>query len=399
MKMMLVFVLLALTACTKSFDVQVAQPVINNLSLNRFITADDFRTSKMRGFNFSTVHSLTELKAKNIPAAKATGANVGRYWITISHDAYNNYYFSNSSGTNLGTTPLTTLDSAIKIAEKTGMYLVVTLNVLPDQGKCDLWGNTTRKEGVKKIWQKLATRYKDKKIIAAYDLINEPRINTTTKAGSVKEYIDWQISVINAIRLIDPYHVIAVEVLGNSMLGDAYMASITPIKNLIYSPHGYSPLSLTHQGVSTFLGGTDIEQRQTYPSVNYPANYFLNKSYWKVIKDFKTKYNKPIWIGEFSCINWAGKNSLGEWTSTRWINDVIKLYEAEGWSWCYHSWREWQGWDGEISPAFYTTYTYKNGAPFTSNTKPAYFTWTQRSSTAPTITMLKKYFYLNKAFY
>ena len=110
----------------------------------RFITSDDFRESKMRGFNLSIVHTLAQLNEKNIPAARSTGANVGRYWITVNHDADNVYAFTD-------TAMLTTLDSAVRIAQQVKMYLVITLQVLPDQGKCDLWGNTARKNGVIKL--------------------------------------------------------------------------------------------------------------------------------------------------------------------------------------------------------------------------------------------------------
>lgn len=51
-----------------------------------FITSDNFRSSGFRGFNLSTVPDLASLKAKNIPAARLTGANHGRYWLQINHD-------------------------------------------------------------------------------------------------------------------------------------------------------------------------------------------------------------------------------------------------------------------------------------------------------------------------
>src|SRR5207253_9080116 len=141
--------------------------------------------------------------------------------------------------TNLGTTDLETLDSAIRIAEKQGMYLMITLQVFPDQGNADLWGDNAeaidRRNGIKAIWQQLAARYKDKTIVAGYDLINEPRTNF-----NYAEYLRWQSDMIEAIRAIDPNHVITLECLRNNMYA---MMLPLPYDNIIYSPHSYSPLS------------------------------------------------------------------------------------------------------------------------------------------------------------
>ena len=358
---------------------------------NQYVTADHFKSKLLRGFNLSSIHTLSQLAAKDLPAARATGANLGRYWISVSHAANSSeYYFSNRSGTNLGLTPLETLDSAIRIAEKIGMYLIITLQVFPDQAECDLWGDDagaiSRRNGLKTIWQQIAARYKDKTIVAGYDLINEPRSNF-----NYAEYLRWQSDMVEAIRSIDPNHVIAIEVLENTMLGQMQPL---PYENLIYSPHGYSPLRLTHQGVNPYAGSTAEQSRAAYPSERDEENYFYNSSYWKVPIEFSKKYNVPIWIGEFSCVNWAPKNSLGEWTSTRWIDDAIKVFEAESLSWCYHAWREWQAWDAEIPSSYYDSYTFTNGAPFTAGTRPSGWS-SSRTSTAPTIVMLKKWFGLN----
>ena len=374
-------------SCRK--ELKVTGPVQTSEAVaTRYITAADFSGKKLRGFNLGVVTNLSQLSGKNLGAARATGANLARYWIRVKHDASNVYSYTDPA-------MLSTLDSAIRLCEKIGLYLVVTLEVLPNQGECDLWGNTARKEGVKKIWQQLATRYKGKKNIAAYDLINEPRINTTTKAGSTTEYIAWQTDVIKAIRLIDVNHVIAVEVLNNGMLYEYSKIDFLfkNYKNLIASPHGYSPLSITHQG----YGGNNI--RRIYPdpnSSNYNSStYFGKVAYWKVMADFRLRYpTVPIWVGEFSCINWAPKNTLSQWTSTRWIEDAIKFMEANNISWCYHAWREWQGWDAEIPPVYYTKFSYSYGSPNMSGVSGS--TWSaQRSNTAPTITMLRKYFASN----
>jgi len=372
-------------------------PAVNITSLppsNQFLTGDHFRSKLLRGFNLSKVYTLSQLKAKNIPAARQTGANIGRYWISVSHlPGSTDYFFCSSPTTDIGNTSLETLDSAVRIAEKVGMYLVITLEVHPDQAECDLWGTSAeavgRRNGLKAIWQQIAARYKNKTIVAGYDLINEPRLNF-----NVAEYLRWQGEMVEAIRAVDPNHVIAIECLKNQMY---WMMLPLPYANLIYTPHGYSPLLITHQGIDAYQGITDPADRIMYPGDSpYEADYFPNVSYWKSPMNFGRTFNVPIWVGEFSCVNWAPRNSAGEWVSTRWLDDCIKFMESVGWSWSYHAWREFEAWDSEIPSSYYDSYTFTNGAPFTRSTKPSATEWiSARTSTAPTITMLRKWFGLN----
>lgn len=358
--------------------------VSSNISLDRFMTSDDFRGSKMRGYNLSLVQSYPELTAKNIPAARATGANHGRLWIRIKHDASNKYTTENAYS-------IRAVDSALKVAERVGMYIVLTVEILPRQGLADYWGNATRQNNITNFWvDSLAKRYKDKKIIAAYDLMNEPRPNGSK--GTAKECVDFQLKIIKAIRAVDSNHVIAVEVLKNQMFADANMTRFLTTKNLIYSPHGYSPLRITHQGTSSAY-----PVRQPYPNyvykepdgTMYTENYFPNVTYWNDPAQFARKYNVPIWVGEFSCINWAPRNTYGEWTSTRWVRDCIAYMESQGWSWAYHAWREYQGWDAEIDPGWYDGKSFVNAKP--TSVAPS----SARTSTAPTLMVLRKYFTLN----
>jgi hypothetical protein len=63
------------------------------------------------------------------------------------------------------------------------------------------------------------------------------------------------------------------------------------------------------------------------------------------VREFARKYKLPIYVGEFSCV----RNVPGD-TTYRWIADVVELFEAEGWSWTFHSFRGFHGWDQELPP-------------------------------------------------
>jgi len=352
--------------------------------------ADDFRSSQFRGFNISVVETYSVLKGKNLSKIRASGANHARAWIQVTHDAYNRYFFESP-------TALKTLDSTIKEAAKVGLYLILTVEFLPKQGADDWWGNAARKSNMIKFWRdSLATRYKSKTVIAAYDLMNEPRVNSKLYC-TVKEYMEFTRDMIIAVRAVDPNHTIVVEVLENQMLGDlsiradsaVFNRTLRYIKNLVYSPHGYSPLAITHQGLSATT-------RRAYPesSGTYMANYFKNVTYWNEPAKFQNKYNVPIWVGEFACVNWAPKNSYGQWTSTRWTQDVINYMESLGWSWASHAWREYEGWDIEMPSSWYVTNaTFYYAKP--SKLPPS----SARTDTAPTFALFRQYFTRNKKFY
>jgi endoglucanase len=369
----------------------------------RFIIADDFKGSQFRGFNISVVENYSILKGKNLSKIRSAGANHVRIWVKVAHDANNRYYFQSP-------TAIKTIDSAVRQATKVGLYLILTAEFYPKQGADDWWGNYTRKSNIIKFWRdSLANRYKDKKIIAAYDLMNEPRKNikltfydaikqrTVPYVCTTKEYTQFQYDMISAIRRVDPNHAIVVEVLENQMLGDLSIRSdsvifkrtLMTLKNLVYSPHGYSPLAITHQGVST-------STRRIYPesSGTYIANYFKNVTYWNEPAKFQRKYNLPIWVGEFACVNWAPKNSYGQWTSTRWTQDVIAYMESLGWSWSGHAWREYVGWEVEMPSSWYATYsTFNNAKP--SKYPPS----SARTDSAPTFALFRQFFAKNRKYY
>jgi hypothetical protein len=350
----------------------------------------------------SLVEEYSVLKGKSFAKLRFAGANHARVWVHVTHNSSNRYYFQSP-------TALKTIDSAVKVAAKTGLYLILTVEFLPKQGADDWWGNATRKANITKFWvDSLANRYKNSKVIAAYDLMNEPRMNTKLTiydalqkkyvpyVCTTKEYIEFQYQMITAIRKVDPYHVIAVEVLRNEMLGDlsirgdsaVFKRTLMTVKNLIYSPHGYSPLAITHQGVS-------VPTRRAYPesSGTYTANYFKNVTYWNEPAKFQKKYNAVIWVGEFACVNWAPKNSYGQWTSTRWTQDVIAYMESSGWSWSGHAWREYAGWDIEVPSSWYIGKTFTNGKP--SSLPPS----SARTDTAPTFALYRQYFAKNAKYY
>jgi hypothetical protein len=58
--------------------------------------------------------------------------------------------------------------------------------------------------------------------------------------------------------------------------------------------------------------------------------------------EFQKKYNVHLYVGEFSAIRWAPNHS-----AHRYLKDCIDIFEAHGWDWSYHAFREFHGWSVE----------------------------------------------------
>ncbi len=103
----------------------------------------------------------------------------------------------------------------------------------------------------------------------------------------------------------------------------------------------YLPHAFTHQGV--FGAGK---------AYRYPGE--IDGKRWdkaqleaalKPVVEFQQRYNVHMYVGEFSAIRWAPDGS-----ACRYLKDLIDIFEAHGWDWSYHAFREWDGWSVEHGP-------------------------------------------------
>lgn len=369
-----------------SLKIPYAYPKIVPIPLmpKQILQRNHFGSGLLRGFclgsNGTNQPGESEQSMKDMVA---TGANIARCFVEIYRPAGNTYVFKPGE--------LAKLEITVARAMKLGFYVVPVLFHDPSYNT-DYWGTSAdaaaRRNSITALWKIIAAKYKNVPAVAAYDLINEPRRNF-----NYAECIRWQQDMVDAIRTIDTRHVCMVECISNDMFA---MMLPLPDTNIVYSPHGYSPINITHQGVRD---ESKANVRNKYPTIKATTNQgvFGKQDLSKQHDDVRTmsrRFNVPVFIGEFSCVNWAPLNDVGNWSSTKWCDDNISLIEAEGWSWAYHAWRgDWPAWEAEIPSSYYTQFTFKNAAP---QGLPGYSKWIKaRSSTGPTIKMLKKWFALN----
>ena len=237
------------------------------------------------------------------------------------------------------------LEAALPRCEQYGLLVVVDLHS-PPGGKATGGGyagsddrfftDPQCQEKFVRLWRSLATRFKSSPAIWGYDLANEPVEDDLAESCD-----DWQglaERAARAIREVDPRRAIIVEP-ANWGGPDGFRELIPlPVSNVVYSVHMYMPHAFTHQGV--FGSG----QPYSYPGEIQGEQWDrarLEKALLPVI-EFQKRYGVHIYAGEFSAIRWAPGNS-----ACRYLADLIDIFEAHGWDWTYHAFREWSGWSVE----------------------------------------------------
>ncbi|MDO8346008.1 MAG: cellulase family glycosylhydrolase [Cellvibrio sp.] len=241
---------------------------------------------------------------------------------------------------------LVKLDAALLHCEKYGLMVVIDLHS-PPGGRMtsggyvgsngDLFNSNAAQEKFVEVWQKLAHRYKDSRAVWGYDLINEP---VEGKVGWLAA--DWQElagRAARAVRAIDPKHAIIVQPAQHGNPIGLKKLRPLDVPGVVYSVHMYLPHVFTHQGIK------DRGAKQwVYPGEIAGKRWdkaALEEALQPAM-EFQQHYGVHIFIGEFSAIRWAPDGS-----AFRYMKDVIDIFEAHGWDWTYHAFREWNGWSVE----------------------------------------------------
>ena len=215
----------------------------------------------------------------------------------ILEDDSNPYVYKNS-GWQL-------IDRALNWCEKYNLYVILDLhsvpggqsalppsNPSPDEPR--IWKSTDDQNRTIALWQAIASRYQDRKIVAGYDLLNEPLPPTGA------DLINLDEQIISAICHVDPYHLIVLE--GGAFSSDFSMYSGPLSMNEMYGFHMY-----------TWFG--DNRQKK------------LDQ-----VKAVSTSQNIPLWAGEF------GDNTYNM------ISSTVDMYEdptndvTAGWS--FWTWKK-----------------------------------------------------------
>ncbi len=191
------------------------------------------------------------------------------------------------------------LDSVIQWCEQENIYVILDMHCAPGGQTGDniddsfgypfLMVDEYAQDLVAQIWQRIAERYKDKKIVLGYDLLNEP-IAHYFEGENLNVHLEPLYKKITAaVRKVDQNHII---ILGGARWNTDFSIFSQPFDpNLVYEFHKY---------------WCDTTQAEIQEYV-----------------DFREKYNVPIWMGE------SGENTY------EWISSWRRLLENNEIGWCF----------------------------------------------------------------
>lgn len=227
---------------------------------------------------------------------------------------------------------LEVLKKAVNFCEKYKIYCILDMHAAPgsqnedwhsdSEGAANLWKNKTHEEKFFKLWELLAETFKDKQIVAGYNVLNEPVIKAMEERKKLK---DLYVTLVKRIRSIDKSHIIFLE-------GNMWSQRLEDIgepfaDNLSYSVHFYHPLEFTFN---------------FYRNLEYPGR--INNEYWDIARirrgleayyDYSEKWNVPIFAGEFGVNSRCGTCS-GE---LDWVKDVLKCFKEFKFHWAYWTYK------------------------------------------------------------
>lgn len=226
---------------------------------------------------------------------------------------------------------LKNFDKACRFAKQYGVRLIVCYAMPPGGRLSDatLAMQTNRKyaECYWEMWERIAKHCKGRKVVWAYDLINEP----SQKVKLAYDYWNIQRIAAEKIRAIDPEVPVIIE--SNLLAAPDMFRILEPLKmkDVIYQLHMYIPAEFTHSTMAPYPGKINNK-------------YWDKKELRKVLQpvvDFQKRHGARIYTGEFS----TRSRSVG---AERYLRDCIELFEEFGWDWTYHSFREAPTWNLEM---------------------------------------------------
>ncbi len=195
------------------------------------------------------------------------------------------------------------LDFALEMCEKYNLYAILDLHGAigsqnqdfhsGDDAQFDLFGNEEHRRMTIELWEKIAERYKDREIIAGYDLLNEPRRAAGKYGGKLTT--DFYDELYRAVRSVNKNHMIFIEYFTFPIHGGR-------VKN-----YDWENVCLEYH----IYNNTFLPQKMCLMFYNALHNFMGS--------------DMPVFIGEWNA-----------WDSEKDWNESMDYFDSLGWS--YASW-------------------------------------------------------------
>lgn len=156
----------------------------------------------------------------------------------------------------LGGEGLALLDSMVDWAETAGLWFVLDCHETPGgqsaapycmAGRNELWRESTAQDACVRMWDSLARRYRDRRWLLAYEVMNEP---TPPPDYPMESYRALLLRLVDALRAVDPQRLIVVGGWQWGSLEGLTDDLVLPRPGLIYTFHFYAPARVAQEGAS-----------------------------------------------------------------------------------------------------------------------------------------------------
>jgi endoglucanase len=317
---------LGLSPWGRSFAAVTPAPLLKAL------VADDFRLARQRGVGFGLLQG-GERSLADQDAVVELGAKHVRLWVDPERAGDGRSY-------RVPPQQLAVLANMLDSLEQRGIYTVLAANWGPD-ARDGLWRSADLQSSVVQVWQQLALHLKGRSAVAGFDIVNEPVPPGATFAIRQDRWLDLAVQIVKIVRAADPSRVLMVQSAPDATPASFENMRPLPFDGLVYSVHSYFPMAFTHQGVMS-----EFAKARPYPEPMSNGRTSVQRLADELapVQRFAQRHDVPIWVGEFSAPRWAPDGS-----AARYVADSIALFNQFGWSWAYHEFRTWHGWDPEMS--------------------------------------------------
>jgi len=205
------------------------------------------------------------------------------------------------------------------------IYVILDMHAVPgsqnrdwhsdSEGTAEFWQKEEHRQHYLKLWDLLSKSFKDNQYIAGYDVMNEP---VTDRIDLIKESY---AKVIETIRANNDNHIIFLE--GNNWAQVVDFLANQIAENVTLSIHYYEPTKFVFNQIANL----------SYPGRIDGVQW--NKAYIaKYLKKY-TKYNVPIYVGEFGVASRC-PHCKKEYA---WVRDVLNIFKNYGFHWTYWTYK------------------------------------------------------------
>jgi endoglucanase len=220
------------------------------------------------------------------------------------------------------------LDRVVELCARHEIYTIIDLHALPGYQnqhwhsdnpthKAFFWRHKHFQDRTVNLWEAIAKRYKDNPWVAGYNPINEPADPTE------KVIVPLYRRLYEAIRAIDPYHIIFLE--GNRYSQDFHMFG-DPWENVVYTNHDYA--------LPGFVDGGPYPgvSRGKYVDKEILEQTFLERSRYMLEHDL------PIWVGEFGPV-YLGQEEADA-MRYQLLRDQLEIYTRYNVNWAIWTYKD-----------------------------------------------------------